>query len=122
MSTRRAYNSQYRVTATMITGAIFAVCVVFLAVLYGIALLGDHPVLDQYLRGLGADRSTSNWSRALFTLLGLCVVLYSIFIYNGDGSFGAPMGSISWWMGVAVAIFAIVLVTSGLLRSIRQND
>lgn len=96
------------------------VAVIVLAILYGIALTGDHPLLSNYLWGLGADRSNSLEVRLLGIVIGIGVLLYAVFEF--DGSFGAPRGTTQWWLGVAVAIFAVVLVGGGLLRSLRQAD
>lgn len=97
---------------------IIAILVAALTVLYVIALTGDHPLLTKYLRGSGADRSDSLTIRILVTVVGLGAFVYAIFFF--DGEFGAPVGTIRWWLGVAGAIFAVVFVGRSMIRDVMK--
>lgn len=90
-----------------------ALIVGLLAKLYQIALRGNHPSLTKHLRGLNPSRTESRPIRILLFVVANGAALYAIFVFNG--MFVPPAGTIRWWMVVAVATFAIALVTDGLL-------
>lgn len=95
--------------------AIIAIIVAALAVLYGIALTGDHPLLSKHLTGLNENRPDSRALRVLPFVVALAAAIYALFFFEGE--FGAPMGTARWWIGVAVAIIAVVLGGGSLLRT-----
>ena len=54
-----------------------------------------------------SDARDSPIAAAVF-LVGVAVAAYAVYYQSQGGTFGAPEGSLAWWLGVGAVVLAVI--------------
>lgn len=57
-----------------------------------------------------------SWTATLVFAVGVAFVVFAVVMSGGSESFGAPVGSMRWWLGIGGAGVAILLTVGNRLR------
>lgn len=88
----------YRASNRSVVQKVFASTGERFGMRYGIEDIGSSPV-----------------ATALF-VIGVGFAAFALLFGSGSGGYGAPQGSLRWWLGIAGATVAVVLIVAEQLR------